>query len=236
MKALVKSDLDVRFHLLRTRVEKDLEGRAVVLVTSAEAGDGATFTAHMLAHCFARTGRVTTIVDATTDGEDAPAASTPRADAPSYVRLPRERLSSSRRELLAFLGEVRASNEVTIVKTSPILSDPVAMALAGAVDGVLITVAVGRRATNNDAMTKSVIEQSRGRILGVVAATKEAIAEYERRRTTDYAVVPAPQRTADLPAPVPLASRTSYLATGTSISVVALCIAAFVIALASHAI
>jgi Mrp family chromosome partitioning ATPase len=220
-----------QFHLLRARIESDIEGPAVVLVTSAEPGDGTKFTAYTLAQCFARTGRRTTVVDATVEEPESRPKISDRADAPCYLRLPRERVAGSREELMSFVYSLRSQNDVTIIDTDPILTDPIAMSLVGAVDGVLMTVRLGRASTGNDTMSVRVVEQSRGKILGVVATTRAVIADFESSGPEYSAAAPAPR--ADVAAPVALSQRLGYKVLGALI-VLSMIFVAFAVARVTH--
>jgi Mrp family chromosome partitioning ATPase len=232
-KVLSQNALSAQFHLLRARIESDIEGPAVVLITSAEPNDGSRFTAYTLAQCFARTGRRTTLVDATVAGPEHTPQTSARPDVPCYVRLPRERVAASRDELTSFIYGVRSENDVTIIDTDAILTDATAMALVGAVDGVLMTVCLGRAATSNDTMAIRLVEQSLGRIIGVVTTTRAVIADFESA-PSEYAAALPPARSSELPVLTPVAGRMGYKVLGASIVLSTICIIAIAVARLGH--
>jgi hypothetical protein len=59
------------------------------------------------------------------------------------------------------------------------LTDNVALALATQVDGVLVSVRVGRTPSDRDESMMRIIENSSVRFLGVVAAAPQTISEFE---------------------------------------------------------
>jgi Mrp family chromosome partitioning ATPase len=64
---------NAQFQMLRTLVEREVRRSGVIMVTSAEAGDGKSLTAHGLAHCLAQSGRRTALVDTTRRSRQLPA-------------------------------------------------------------------------------------------------------------------------------------------------------------------
>jgi CobQ/CobB/MinD/ParA nucleotide binding domain len=177
---------NAEFQLLRAYIEREIPERAVVLVTSAKAGDGKSLTAYSLADCLARSGRRTALVDATAKGSLAlPPAErgNPDLDLAVYVPMPKPQSPLSREATRQFVEEVRSSHEFTIIDSAALLSNEMAMALAQAVDGVLLAVRVGRAPSDIDELTVRMLDRTGARVLGVVAAAPQAIDRFDRRRT-----------------------------------------------------
>lgn len=184
MKNDVESSSQAQYALLRAHVEREVRRAGVVMVTSAEAGDGKSLTAYSLALSLAQSGRRTALVNATGDPAAMPAI--PDApDQPTLVSIPRSLGSSLRETLAEFVGAQRASFDYTIVDSAPLLTDNLAMLLADCVDGVLVSIRLGRKPTDNDEAAMQVMDQCNGRVVGVVAVTPEAIDDFtDRCRST----------------------------------------------------
>ena len=173
--------------LLRAQVERTLAAPAVIMVTSALQRDGKSLTAHSLAVCLARSGHKTALVDLThAVGENVTqltggSEQATHHDVPAPVSLT-PGLRSSRGAMKAFVDESRAAYDYTILDSAALLSDDIAMGLAGAVDGLLLTVRLGRAPSELDGLTMRLIERSEGRVIGVVATEPEAIEGFARRQ------------------------------------------------------
>jgi len=171
--------------LLRSRVEAELKKPAVVLVTSAHAGDGKSLTANSLATCFAKSGHRTALVNGNWSGAGNEAAAYPSPATGSFalLELPPESDSAVSREGLEnFVNTVRHDYDYAIVDAGPYLNSNSAMALTQLVDGILLTVRVGRASSDEDEMMVRMVEHFRGNVVGVVAADGDAIAEFARSR------------------------------------------------------
>jgi Mrp family chromosome partitioning ATPase len=170
-----------QLQVLRSRVESELGKPAVILVTSAAGGDGSNMTAHLLAGCFMESGHRTALVDLTVSGarrHDVTMVELPHADGKAIGR---ERLA-------AFVEEMRSSQDFTIVDAGTFLNSATAMALAWLVDGILLAVRVGRAPTDEDELMVQTIAHSRGRVIGVVATSQEAVATFERTQANTQPV------------------------------------------------
>jgi Mrp family chromosome partitioning ATPase len=175
-----------QFQLLRAHVEREVPRSAVILVTSARAGDGTSLTARGLARCFADSGCRTALVT-TRDGHASPVSQAACDDLLVTFRMPKAESARIREAAATFVESSRASFDYTIVDSPPLLFDAVALALAGIVDGVLVSVRVGRAPSDDDESMIRIIEHSNGRVLGVVAVLPEAIADFEARRAGEAA-------------------------------------------------
>jgi hypothetical protein len=188
-----------QFQLLRAHVEREVRRSSVIMVTSAEAGDGKSLTAHRLAQCLAESGLRTALVDATHGGQAgirraSVSLSGDGSDEPIMLSMPRTGGGQVREAAARFVESSRAAYDYTIVDTEPLLTDNVALALAAHVDGVLVSVRVGRAPTKSDDSTMQVIEHTGGRIIGIVATEPSAIGDFEEHNTTGLAPLRSDRR------------------------------------------
>lgn len=171
--------------LLRAHVERTLAAPAVIMVTSAQSGDGKSLTAHALALCLARSGRRTALIDLTQPVPSAvgrlPGPPGPSGTNFTSVDAAATGMRTSREAMAAFVEETREAYEYTILDSPALLCDDVAMGLATVVDGLLLTVRLGRAPSELDQLTMRLIERSAGRVIGVVATLPDAIADFGRR-------------------------------------------------------
>jgi hypothetical protein len=193
--------MNTEVQLLRAHLESTTSGPSIIMVTSAEGGDGKSLIAHALAHSLAKVGRRCALFDATLQAKaDLSRLALPeagaRANMPVVMPLPIDdpMLAPSREVLAQFMDTVRASYDYAIVDTPAFLSSDLAMALGEAADGVLLSVRVGRAPTERDIATIRVLEASKAKIIGVVAATPEAIKDFKKMQTAAYKALPVDQR------------------------------------------
>jgi Mrp family chromosome partitioning ATPase len=173
-----ESVLNSQLQLLRSRVEAELGKPSVILVTSAADRDGTSLTAYSLASCFVKSGHRAALVALTPSGGE-------RHDV-TMIDFPHQDGSAIERERLAkFVEELRSSQDFTVVDAGTLLGSASAMALASMVDGILLAVRVGRAPTDEDELMMQTIAHSRGHVLGVVATSEEAVAEFERMQAGD---------------------------------------------------
>ncbi|HMD03496.1 MAG TPA: hypothetical protein VKG44_11085 [Candidatus Baltobacteraceae bacterium] len=186
----VEAPVSSQVQLLRSRVEAELKKPAVVLVTSARHGDGKSFTANSLAASFAKSGHRTALVSENRNGAED--GETTKVERPAHghfarVHLPPESDNAISREgLTAFVNAMRSGYDYTVVDAGSFFSNS-AMALTRLVDGILLTVRVGRPSSDEDEMMVRVIEAFRGNVVGVVATDAAAIADFERNRSEELA-------------------------------------------------
>lgn len=195
MKSPSQESMNAELQLLRSYVEDAATGPAIVVVTSAEAGDGKSLMAYALAESLARSGRKTALLDASHEDDANPDAppmkmieGSVRRDTPVSLTLPDMQQGLTREIIADFFTEVRATYDFMIIDTAALLSSHRAMILAGMADGILLSVRVGRAQTDNDRTMIRVIEQSHGNILGVVAATSGAIGRFQKERNAALAL------------------------------------------------
>lgn len=181
-------DTSAQFQLLRAHVEREVEAPAVVIVTSAEPGDGKSVTAYALAESLARAGRRAALVAGPGSLLTiAPELSDDAAETLSVVRVQKPASALKGKAATEFMRSTRAAYDYTIVDAGPLLTDDFALGLVGRVDGVLVSVRLGRPRSDEDEMTVRVIEQSNGRMIGVVAVLPAAIADFANRRPAERA-------------------------------------------------
>jgi Mrp family chromosome partitioning ATPase len=82
---IVPDSLSREFRLLRNRIESEIQGPAVLLVTSASDGDGASLTAYGIAESLSRTHQRTALVTTAAVGHGPEPVGAP-APAPALVR------------------------------------------------------------------------------------------------------------------------------------------------------
>lgn len=183
---------------LRARLEGELTGHAVVLVTSAEQQDGKSVTAFGLAASFSHAGYRTMLVDANPVRPQLPhlrAAGNldvTRIDVETYAsynsddRVYTTRLVESGemsllslRHIRALTDQCRTAYDYTIVDGGDFFSTSLPPLLAKCVDGVLVSLRHGRRPSDRDSLLVQAVEETGTRVLGVVlvdGASREAFA------------------------------------------------------------
>ena len=181
-----QSLMNAELQLLRTHVENGTNGPAVVLITSAESGDGKSLIANSLAECLARTGHKTALLDASRQvhadvSKIGSIDAEVRHDEPVPLSLPPMRQGITREAIQEFFESARASYAYTIVDTAAFLESDYTMVLASLADGIILTVRIGRESTENDHMMVRVLDQSNGNVLGVVTATASVIEQFARQ-------------------------------------------------------
>jgi Mrp family chromosome partitioning ATPase len=174
-----------QFQLLRVRVEQELRGASVIMVTSAHKGDGKTLTAYGLAHCLAQSGHRTALVDATHGVANALRHATKPpgnggAEGPAVLSMPKAGAGRVREATARFVATARETYDYTILDCGVLLGDQIALSLAALVDGVIVSVCVGRAPVRDDKAMVTMIQHSDARLLGVVAVTPQAISEHKQ--------------------------------------------------------
>jgi Mrp family chromosome partitioning ATPase len=175
-----------KFQLLRVRIESDVKLASVIMVTSAHANDGKTLTAYGLAECLTKVGHRTALVDTCSASNgvakrwssDALERNFPILSLSSQESGP----TASRDAVYAFVEQMRSRYDYTIVDAAPLMSNSVAMLLAGSVDAVLLAVRHGRAPSEDDELMVQTLRHLRAKVLGVIASAPESIAEFERLR------------------------------------------------------
>jgi Mrp family chromosome partitioning ATPase len=182
----MNSALASKFQLLRVRIESDVKTPSVIMVTSARRNDGKSLTAYGLAECLAKVGHRAVLVD--TAARLTPFAAE-RTGVPAVPNFPILSLSSeesgptaSRDAIAAFVSRMRADYDYTIIDAAPLMTNSVAMLLAGAVDAVLLAVRHGRAPSEEDELMVQTLRHVKAKVLGVIASAADSIAEFEKHR------------------------------------------------------
>jgi Mrp family chromosome partitioning ATPase len=150
--------LNTQAQVLGARIEAELGKPAVVMVTSASAGDGKSLTAYSLAASLEKNNHRVTVIEIPNEG------------------------GNSHERLSAFVEKMRSNYDFAIIDAATFGQSSSVMSLAGLVDGILLTVRFGRAPIDVDASMVGMLEQCSGNIVGVVATEAEAIANFERAR------------------------------------------------------
>ena len=173
--ANVSDATDPRFlaqmQVLRSRVEAELPKPAIILVTSAARGDGKSLVAHALAESFLRAGHRAALVHLTRGLADRP-------ELPEIASAQDVADSGAADRFEAMVTKMRAGYDFTVVDGRPLLQDTAAVSLAALVDGILIVVRVGRPESTADALMMRTLKRAGARVVGVVAAEAQAIADF----------------------------------------------------------
>ena len=173
-----------QFEILRARVEASVERPGAIMVTSAVPGDGKSLTAYGLAERLSAAGRRVALIDFAglrvshdrLRDEARPARSFP------VLSLGDETLPSapSPEQIKQFVRDARKWFEYVVIDAKPLLESRTAIVLAGSVDGVLVSVRHGRASGAADVSLVQALERGGARMIGVVAAMRNDIGNYER--------------------------------------------------------
>jgi Mrp family chromosome partitioning ATPase len=173
--------LAAKFQILRARIESDLKPGSVILVTSALPGDGKSVTAYGLADCLAQIGRRVALVDGSATARSANPSPYPLDAAKMpIVPLPFDELETRRlgASIGTFVAKMRSEYDFTLIDGAAFMRSSVPMLLASAVDGVLLTVRLGRAQTDDDLLMCQMLGSAKANLLGVVAVSAESIAPF----------------------------------------------------------
>jgi len=170
-----------KFQILRARIESDLKPGSVILITSAMTGDGKSVTAYGLADCLAQVGRRVALVDSSATARSVNPSPYPleAANMP-IVPLPFDELETRRlgASIGKFVAKMRTEYDYTLIDGATFMRSSVPMLLASDVDGVLLTVRLGRAQSEDDRLMCQMLVSARANLLGVVAVSPESIATF----------------------------------------------------------
>ena len=156
--------LEESFRILRLRVEDQAPIPSVVVVTSAQRGDGTTYVAGGLARAFAEFRHRTLLIDA--HGAESGAVDHFRGEHVARLSVAAMFTNDPNDNVVKTLADLRAQYDVVIVDAPPVPGSSLALSLARAADGVLIAVRIGRRKSGADTEMMHLLAERR--ILGVV--------------------------------------------------------------------
>lgn len=189
------SDSGIQFEMLRHTIEAALKAPAVVVVSSAKSDDGKSVTAFGVTASLAKAGHRAVLVDANTAHPEVNApwppasvryetlcdsAFTDASTGVDVIPLSSGIMESSLSTRSA-LDALRARYDYVIIDTDTIPTSRVALMLAGAANGVVLTYRSGRMPSSDDELTIRALESCRAKILGVVTATAETIRTFASR-------------------------------------------------------
>lgn len=162
----MKNANEADFKLLRARVEAKLRPPAVLLVTSAVEGDGKRLTTYGLAQALAVSGYSTAIMD-----EQSPTNPHPQLVAQMHC----DPAVDSRAALARVCERMRSSYDFTLVTVGALPSKSLAMTFARLADGIILSYRLGRRELAQDAELKAFFNDCSVQVIGLVAASQDAI-------------------------------------------------------------
>ncbi len=145
--------------VLRTCVESSVPRPGLVVVTSAKRGDGKSMTAYALAEALSKGGHSVALIEAKADERN---------------------IAASQVEEIG--RRLRAANDFTIMDADALLASNITLGLAKVADALLISVRVGRAPALEDELLGKMIALGGYPLLGAIASSPKAIADFERRR------------------------------------------------------
>ncbi len=154
---------------LRVVLDARLPNSAMMVVSSACAGDRQAELAYGLARAFAAAGRATAALNLCDDSYGSEPGDVSddvelRAFGGTCVKAP-----GTTRELNSLVANVRAEHEIFIVACPPIPADSTSLELCRLASGVLLAVQLGRKATPQDEETVTQLRRVSATLLGVIA-------------------------------------------------------------------
>lgn len=148
--------------------------------------DGKSLTAAALARTLAKNGRRTVFVEASGRVWNESLKREKLKSALPVIGVPEPPLGHSVESTRSFLRDIRDTYEFAIIDGAALVTDQLAMALASQVDGLLLTVRLGRAAQEEDDLVVRYIERVKSNVVGVVAASSVAIDEFNDERVGQH--------------------------------------------------
>ncbi len=160
---------DSSLQSLRVVLDARLPNSAMIVVSSACAGDRQVELAYGLARAFTAAGRRTAALNLCEDayGSEPGDASDDvelRSFGGTFVKAP-----GTTRELNSLVANVRAEHEIFIVACPAVPTDSTTLELCRLASGVLLAVRLGRKATPQDEDTVTQLQRVSATILGIIA-------------------------------------------------------------------
>lgn len=213
----VNSEQTQQFGQLRARFEATFSEPAVIVITSANRGDGKTATAFGLAGALAQAEYRVLLIDAgvaaptlsrihqlpfstaTSDTAELSKFAAPVDMQPfSGVSLADERFESvmSMDKVRAAVHDARLHFDFTIVDTSPLLKSELAVLFSFIADGTMLTLREGRLPSLSDGETVKTLNRVGANMLGVLSISNATIKTFSERATDafDRVSLPAARR------------------------------------------
>lgn len=170
----MNTGVEEQFRVLRGRIENALAGPAIVTITSAQSGDGKSYTAFGLAEAFVAAGYSVAILDVNHINPELAQNAVPSHEADDLRRMVRrssghrideislgsERLPQllSRKRVGAIAARLRATYDFVFVDTAPATHSNVASLFSAEADGTLVTARAGRPTGDNDRRLMEICE------------------------------------------------------------------------------
>jgi Mrp family chromosome partitioning ATPase len=168
-----------QFRALRGRIETTLPEHAVIAVTSALQGDGASVTAAGLAEALKGAGYRCVLVDARGEFGDADPAI-----AYDFRLSPPSGMTISRGFALSAFRQLRSEADYIVVDTPPSSIDGSALVTCSAADAILVTIRSGRRQAEADQQLSEILGSAGNTVLGIVLVSDELLEmNHEREHT-----------------------------------------------------
>jgi Mrp family chromosome partitioning ATPase len=226
MKQRIVTDTVAReFRLLRNRVEAEIKGRAVLLITSATDGDGASLTAYGLAESLSRTHQRTALVTTAAVGHGPVPVGAPlpppransrraedRVDAArsvhdgrlSVLAVSHERVTTmSRNDVAEMLEQLREQYDYVVIDGGDLPNSGFGLLFVSSADGVLISFRTGRKQVAGDRVMLDALERSESKVLGLVMNDQVTIDHFTQQDEPVEASEPAPAEPRNEPAAAP---------------------------------
>lgn len=217
MKHRITTDSLAReFRLLRNRIEAEVHGPAVLLVTSATEGDGASLIAFGIAESLSKTNQRTVLVTThppkrVSDSEWTPPTAVPlrrregdRVEAMrhpegdgrlSLVSISPERLATISRDGVSRMVQgLRADRDYVVIDAGDLPNNSFGLLLASSADAILVGFRAGRAEQPGDRALLDTLERSEAKVLGVVMTDQTTIDHFQSQ-TADTRDVPVPAPT-----------------------------------------
>jgi len=202
IKGVTRSDAHP-FGQLRARIETTFADAALIVITSANRGDGKSVTAFGLAAALAEADYRVLFIDANAEAPllprsfIVPAFGTDRefVNICKFAKqIPGQRFSAlsfadksfeigmSMEKAKAAAVEMRSNYDYIIMDMSPVLESDLAVLFSALSDGTLLTLRLGRFPSGADAETMKSLTRAGANMIGVLSVTQKMIKEFAQKR------------------------------------------------------
>lgn len=204
MKGRIQTDSHAHeFRLLRNRIESQIQGPAVILVTSASDRDGAHLTAYGVAESLSKTHQRTALV-MTSKTESAPPippgvdpksmrrrGTVTEPGGVSIISISPERLATiSRSNVAGLVEELRTGHDYVVIDGGDLPNNSFGLLLVASADATLVTFLAGRKEILADRIMLETLERSETKVLGVVLNDQAAIDHFTHEHETETKTEP----------------------------------------------
>jgi Mrp family chromosome partitioning ATPase len=177
MKERIATDsMTHEFQLLRNRIEAEIHGPALVLVTSATERDGASLTAYGLADSLSQAGHRVVLV---TTGDSTFAGRSDRDGRFSIVAISPQQLATiSHSGVSELVRELRQGDHYVVVDAGDLPANSFGLLLTASADATLIAFRTGRTQKPADRVMLDTLERAEAKVLGIVMTDAAAIERF----------------------------------------------------------